>query len=54
MTFSELANFIWDVADPLRGDYKRADYGKVIPPFTLLRHHVVAQEGSPTGASCKK
>ena len=37
MTFSELANFIWGVADLLRGDYKRADYGKVILPFTLLR-----------------
>ena len=37
MTFSELANFIWDVADLLRGDYKRADYGKIILPFTLLR-----------------
>ena len=23
MTFSELANFIWSVADLLRGDYKR-------------------------------
>ena len=37
MTFSELANFIWSVADLLRGDYKRADYGKIILPFTLLR-----------------
>ncbi len=37
MNFSELANFIWSVADLLRGDYKRADYGKVILPFTLLR-----------------
>ena len=35
--FSELANFIWSVADLLRGDYKQADYGKVILPFTLLR-----------------
>ena len=35
--FSELANFIWQVADLLRGDYKQADYGKVILPFTLLR-----------------
>lgn len=26
----ELANFIWSVADLLRGDYKQADYGKVI------------------------
>ncbi|OLZ51893.1 type I restriction-modification system subunit M [Amycolatopsis keratiniphila] len=32
-----LANFIWQVADLLRGDYKRADYGKVILPFTVLR-----------------
>lgn len=35
--FSELANFIWSVADLLRGDYKQADYGKIILPFTLLR-----------------
>ncbi|HNB77152.1 MAG TPA: class I SAM-dependent DNA methyltransferase [Rhodocyclaceae bacterium] len=35
--FTELANFIWTVADLLRGDYKQADYGKIILPFTLLR-----------------
>ena len=35
--FSELANFLWSVADHLRGDYKQSDYGKVILPFTLLR-----------------
>jgi type I restriction enzyme M protein len=35
--FSELANFIWSVADLLRGDYKQSDYGKVILPLTLLR-----------------
>ena len=33
----ELANFIWDIANLLRGDYKQADYGKVILPFTVLR-----------------
>ncbi|MFC1713679.1 N-6 DNA methylase [Candidatus Poribacteria bacterium] len=32
-----LANFIWSVADRLRGDYKQSDYGKVILPFTVLR-----------------
>jgi type I restriction enzyme M protein len=32
-----LSAFIWSVADLLRGDYKRADYGKVILPFTVLR-----------------
>jgi len=35
--FSELATLIWSVAELLRGDYKQADYGKVILPFTLLR-----------------
>lgn len=34
---SEYANFIWSVADLLRGDYKQADYGKVILPLTVLR-----------------
>lgn len=33
----KLAGFIWSVADLLRGDYKQADYGKVILPFTVLR-----------------
>lgn len=36
-SFSELTSFIWSVADLLRGDYKQADYGKVILPFTVLR-----------------
>ena len=36
-SFSEIANFIWSVADLLRGDYKQSDYGKVILPFTVLR-----------------
>jgi type I restriction enzyme M protein len=35
--FSELTSFIWSVADLLRGDYKQADYGKVILPLTVLR-----------------
>lgn len=33
----ELADFIWSVADLLRGDYKRSEYGKVILPMTVLR-----------------
>ena len=32
-----MANDIWAVADLLRGDYKRHEYGQVILPFTLLR-----------------
>lgn len=37
ITQSEIAAFIWSVADLLRGDYKQSDYGKVILPLTLLR-----------------
>jgi type I restriction enzyme M protein len=29
--------FIWEIAELLRGDYKRSDYGKVILPFVVLR-----------------
>jgi type I restriction-modification system DNA methylase subunit len=31
------ADFIWSVADLLRGDYKQSEYGKVILPLTVLR-----------------
>ena len=37
MTPQALSSFIWSVADLLRGDYKQAEYGKVILPFTVLR-----------------
>jgi type I restriction enzyme M protein len=33
----ESSNFIWSIADLLRGDYKQSDYGKVVLPFTVLR-----------------
>ncbi|MEY9963411.1 type I restriction enzyme M protein [Streptacidiphilus sp. MAP12-16] len=36
-THSQMAAKIWSVADLLRGDYKRHEYGQVILPFTLLR-----------------
>lgn len=35
--FKEKSDKIWEVANLLRGDYKRADYGKVILPMTVLR-----------------
>jgi type I restriction enzyme M protein len=35
--FSEVASFIWDVFELLRGDYRRSEYGMVVLPFTLLR-----------------
>jgi type I restriction enzyme M protein len=31
------ANLIWGVAELLRGDYKRADYGKIILPLVVMR-----------------
>lgn len=37
MNQQALSSFIWSVADLLRGDYKQADYGKVVLPFTVLR-----------------
>ena len=44
--FTELANFIWSVADLLRGDYKQADYGKIILPLTLMRRLDCVLEGT--------
>jgi len=35
--FSEKADFIWSIADLLRGDYKQSEYQKVILPLTVLR-----------------
>ena len=35
--FSEKVSFIWNIAELLRGTYKRSDYGKIILPFTVLR-----------------
>jgi type I restriction enzyme M protein len=37
INFKERANFIWGVADLLRGDYKQSEYGRVILPLTILR-----------------
>ena len=37
INFKESANFIWSVADLLRGDYKQSEYGRVILPLTVLR-----------------
>lgn len=35
--FQEKLTFIWDLADLLRGSYKRNEYQKVILPFTVLK-----------------
>jgi type I restriction enzyme M protein len=30
-------NFVWQIAETLRGDFKQSEYGKVILPFVVLR-----------------
>jgi len=35
--FSEKADFIWSIADLLRGDYNESEYQKVVLPLTILR-----------------
>lgn len=35
--FREKVDFIWSVADLLRGDYKQSEYQKVVLPLTVLR-----------------
>ncbi len=37
INFKESANFIWSIANLLRGDYKQSEYGRVILPLTVLR-----------------
>ena len=36
VNINEYSNFIWKIADLLRGDYKQSEYGDVILPFTVL------------------
>ncbi|MBS3741373.1 MAG: type I restriction-modification system subunit M N-terminal domain-containing protein, partial [Candidatus Cloacimonetes bacterium] len=35
--FSEKVNFIWNIANLLRGPYKKETYGDVILPMAVLR-----------------
>ena len=44
--FSQVAAFIWSVADLLRGNFKQSQYGRVILPFTLLRRLECVLEAS--------
>lgn len=32
-----LGNFVWSIAEILRGDFKQSEYGKVILPFVVMR-----------------
>ncbi|MGN6217272.1 MAG: type I restriction-modification system subunit M [Solirubrobacterales bacterium] len=37
MSGSNHVQFIWGIAELLRGDYKQSEYGRVVLPFTVLR-----------------
>lgn len=37
MNQQNLADFIWNVADALRGDFRQSEFGRIILPFTVLR-----------------
>ena len=46
--FGETVNFIWEVADLLRGDFKAPEYETVVLPFTVLRRFdCVLEAGKP-------
>ena len=47
---NQLASLIWSVADLLRGDFKRSQYGRIILPFTLLRRLECVLEGTQDSA----
>ena len=42
---SQLGNFVWGIADQIRGVYKPAQYGSVILPFTVLRRMECVMNG---------
>lgn len=48
MNQQNLADFIWSVADVLRGDFKQSIYGRIILPFTprdVVRESEINQKG---------
>lgn len=47
-SFQEKSTFIWNLADLLRGSYKKNEYEKVILPFTVLKRFDSVLEYSKT------
>ena len=37
MNQQNLADFLWSIADTLRGDFRQSEFGRIILPFTVLR-----------------
>lgn len=42
--FQDRANFIWNLANLLRGDYKPAEYGKAVLPVTIVIRALVPKK----------
>jgi len=53
---TNLAAYIWSLADLLRGDFKQSQYGRIILPFTLLRclEGVLESSKEPVLAECER
>jgi type I restriction enzyme M protein len=48
-SFTDKVNFIWSVADLLRGTYKQSEYGRVILPLVVIRRlDCVLDDTKPT------
>jgi type I restriction enzyme M protein len=48
-SFTDKVNFIWSVADLLRGTYKQSEYGRVILPLVVIRRlDCVLEDTKPT------
>jgi type I restriction enzyme M protein len=45
-SFTDKVNFIWSVADLLRGTYKQSEYGRVILPLVVIRRLDCVLEGT--------
>src|ERR1041384_7113093 len=43
-----LGNFVWSIAEILRGDFKQSEYGKVVLPFVVMRRLDCILEPSKT------
>ena len=56
MTHQELANFIWQIADLLRGPYRPPQYERVMLPLVVMRRFdcVLAETKDKVTASFKR
>ena len=44
--FNPVVSFLWAIADLLNGAFKKSEFQKIIPPFTVLRRLDYALEAT--------